>query len=241
MKKTKDLLSIVMPVYNEEEIIETVIQDWHNTLSELAVNFEIRCYNDGSMDNTLKILEQLKATYPNLVVINKPNTGHGPTILRGYAEARHADWIFQIDSDNEIRADQFASFWEMRESYDFLLGKRSHKDFPLSRQFISYVAWLVVRLGFGSKLVDVNSPFRLFRSAAVSPLIQRIPVDTFAPNVLITGMVAGTKQLRCKEIPIQNQFRQTGTVSIKHFKLFKVALRSFKESIAFVMENRRLI
>ncbi len=241
MKKTEDLLSIVMPVYNEEEIIETVVKDWHDTLSAMGVNFEIRCYNDGSKDNTQEILGQLKTTYPSLVVINKPNTGHGPTILRGYAESRHADWIFQIDSDNEIRADQFAAFWEIRDGYDFLLGQRSHKDFPISRQFISYVAWFVVRTGFGSKLVDVNSPFRLFRSTALSPLIQRIPVDTFAPNVLITGMAAGAKDLRCKEMPIENQFRQTGTVSIKHFKLFKVALRSFKESITFVMRNRKVI
>ncbi len=238
MINTSDRLSIVMPVYNEEEIIATVVKDWHDTLTELGIDFEIRCYNDGSKDGTAQILATLATTYPHLVVINKPNTGHGPTILRGYKESEASDWIFQIDSDNEIRADQFARFWELRDDFDFLLGGRNHGDFPVSRQFISYIAWLVVRLGFGSKLVDVNSPFRLFRSEAVSPLIQRIPADTFAPNVLITGMV-GSGRLRWKEMPVENRFRETGTVSIKHFKLFKVALRSFNESISFVLRNRR--
>ena len=237
MNNGQERLSIIMPVYNEEEIIETVVKDWHDTLTSLNIDFEIRCYNDGSRDQTADILGGLTGTFPRLVVINKVNTGHGPSILQGYLDASGSDWVFQVDSDNEIRADQFSAFWDLREDYDFLLGKRSHSDFPLSRQVISYFAWLVVRLGFSATIKDVNSPYRLFRSSVVSPLIKLIPRDTFAPNVLLTGLVCA-KKLRVKEMQIVNSFRQTGTVSIKHWKLFKVAVRSFRESISFVFKHR---
>ncbi len=240
MSKDKDSLSVVMPVYNEGEIIATVIKDWHDTLAILGIDFKIRCYNDGSRDNTGEILEGLRSQYPNLVVTNKENSGHGPSILQGYLDAEQSEWIFQIDSDNEIKADQFDLLWQSRNDYDFLLGKRSHADFPLSRRIVSYIAWLVVRFGFNSPIEDVNSPFRLFRSAQVIPLIRLIPADTFAPNVLITGLVA-SRNLRLKEVAIENSFRQTGTVSIKHWKLFKVAMRSFKESILFAARHRKAI
>lgn len=229
-----------MPVYNEEEIIVTVVKDWHDTLRALNVNFEICCYNDGSKDRTGDILLELKKDYPNLTVINKANSGHGPTILQGYRDAEASDWIFQVDSDNEILANQFDALWRLRDQHDFILGRRSHASFPLSRRIVTFFAWLVVKTGFNSKIVDVNSPFRLFRSAAVSPLIQRIPRDTFAPNVLISGLVSA-RGLRVKEIAIENSFRQTGTVSIKHWKLFKVAVRSFKESLLFTVRHRRAI
>ncbi len=229
-----------MPVYNEEEIIVTVIKDWHETLQALDIDFEIRCYNDGSKDGTGDILLGMERDYPNLTVVDKANSGHGPTILQGYRDAESADWIFQVDSDNEILANQFGALWEQRRDYDFILGRRSHASFPLSRRVVTFFAWLVVKTGFNSKIVDVNSPFRLFRSAEVSPLIQLIPPDTFAPNVLITGLVSA-KDLRIKEIQIENGFRQTGTVSIKHWKLFKVAVRSFKESILFTVRHRKAV
>ncbi len=236
----EEKLTVVMPVYNEEEIIVTVVKDWHDTLEALNINFEIRCYNDGSKDRTGEILLSLKKEYPNLVVINKGNSGHGPTILDGYHDAERSNWIFQVDSDNEILANQFSALWDLREDYDFILGRRSHASFPLSRRVVTFIAWLVVKTGFSSKILDVNSPFRLFRSKLVSPLIQLIPRDTFAPNVLITGLVSARK-LRVKEIQIENGFRQTGTVSIKHWKLFKVAVRSFKESILFTVRHRNTV
>ena len=237
MSESTERLAIVMPVYNEEEIISTVVKDWHDTLQALKVDFELRCYNDGSRDSTGEILIDLAKSFPCLHVINKPNSGHGPTILQGYRESAGADWIFQVDSDNEIRADQFASLWDLRKDYDFILGKRSHKSFPVSRRIITFFAWLVIKVGYNSSVVDVNSPFRLFRTASVSSLVQRIPINTFAPNVLLTGLVSADK-LRIKEVQIENGFRQTGTVSIKHWKLFSVAMRSFKESLLFTFKYR---
>ncbi len=237
MKDRKESLSVVMPVYNEQDIIEVVVRDWYDTLDSMDIDFVIRCYNDGSKDETGKILDRLGATLPRLVVNNQKNSGHGPTIIKGYLDAAESDWIFQVDSDNEIAADQFARLWQVREGFDFILGRRSHAGFPASRQVISFFARQLIKFGFGASMEDVNSPFRLFRSAVVVPLIRSIPLATFAPNILITGLVEA-KKLRVNEVDIINGQRLTGTVSIKHLRLLSVAVRSFRESITFAVAHR---
>ena len=245
MKKDQDTLTVVMPVYNEEGIIETVVKNWYKTLDALNIDFVIRCYNDGSSDGTLEILNELVNSLPRLKVKHKVNTGHGPTIYQGYLDAVTSDWIFQVDSDNEIGADQFEKLWHIKEDFDFLLGRRSHGNFPLSRRIISYFARNFVRIGFGSKgtsdsnIEDVNSPFRLFRSKRIVPLIRLIPIDTFAPNILISGLVVAN-DLRIVEVDIVNVNRLTGTVSIRNLRLLRVAIQSFVESLSFVIEYRKM-
>lgn len=64
-------LTLVMPVYNEQEIIATVISSWHMKLENLNINFEIHAYNDGSKDNTLDVLNSLSGKYPRLRVFDK--------------------------------------------------------------------------------------------------------------------------------------------------------------------------
>ena len=53
-------LAVVMPVYNEEEIIETVIKDWCKILDKLNMSYQIHPYNDGSKDNSLQKLKELE-------------------------------------------------------------------------------------------------------------------------------------------------------------------------------------
>ncbi len=227
-------LCLVIPVYNEEEAIANVLVEWCDTLSSLAIDFKILCYNDGSKDNSADVLNKIAAERPNqIIATNKPNEGHGPTILRGYREgAKMADWIFQIDSDNEMGSASFKSMWEQREGYDFLLGRRDGRAQPLPRKLISMVSRMVVRVFYGKSVWDVNAPYRLMRSAAFDELFQKIPHDTFAPNVIVSGYV-GKKHLKFKEIDVSHQDRQTGEVSIKKWKLLKAAARSFYQTISF--------
>ena len=83
MKFTKIELSVVIPVYNEEDIISMVIDNWIEKLNQLNINYEIHLYNDGSIDNSLERLLESEKKHSNVVVHDKPNGGHGPTILQG--------------------------------------------------------------------------------------------------------------------------------------------------------------
>ena len=71
-------LVVVLPIYNEAANIGEVISSWSATLRQLDVSFQIVALDDGSRDETLRILLQLEAKNPDLIcVVSKPNAGHG--------------------------------------------------------------------------------------------------------------------------------------------------------------------
>ena len=99
-------LSIVMPVYNEQEAITKVIEDYSSVLEKIEER-EFVVVNDKSTDNTLAILESLQKEHPYLRIITQPkNSGHGASLLRAYREAK-GEYIFYCDSDNQFVAEDF--------------------------------------------------------------------------------------------------------------------------------------
>lgn len=127
MNDRKIDLAVILPAYNEEGSIGKVINEWNTELLEIDVNFRIHVYNDGSKDRTSKMLDEINKTNKNLIVHNKVNSGHGPTILQGYCENSHAEWIFQADSDDEIEPKSFHKFWGYRDKYEFIIGRRCER------------------------------------------------------------------------------------------------------------------
>lgn len=227
-------LSVVMPVYNEAEAIGPVLAKWVSMLDTLGVRYRIRAYNDGSKDATGAILAAAAgASGGKIVVVDKPNAGHGPTILRGYREAaREAEWVFQVDSDDEMGPEAFPALWARREGFDFLTGRRDGRRQPLPRKVVSLVSRLCVRLFYGQGIWDVNTPYRLMRAEVFAPFFARIPAGTFAPNVILSGLAA-RHRLRLLEVPVPQRDRTTGEVSIKKWKLLKAAARSFAQTVDF--------
>ena len=226
-------LTVIIPVYNEEEIIIKVLKDWSNELKDIGLTYEIKVYNDGSKDNTSSVLKNLEKQIPNLLIVNKKNSGHGPTILQGYRGACHSsEWIFQVDSDNEMPASFFQELWQNKDAYDFLIGIRTNRDQHIARKIISILSRYTIWLFYGKGITDVNSPYRLMRTSCFAGLFKTIPVNTFAPNLIISGY-AGLKHMRIFQTKVPHTNRETGEVSIKHFKLLKVAAKSYWQTIYF--------
>ncbi len=217
-------LAIVIPVYNEEACIVKVITSWLKVLSDLKINSILFILNDGSTDNTSKELDYFQE-HPQVKIINKVNSGHGPSILMGYKEASHiAEWVFQCDSDNEMEAHYFSKLWTQREHSYALFGIRIGRKQNLQRKIITSISRLLVKILFGKTIVDVNVPYRLIRSEILGPVLQKIPPDTFAPNIIIAGALSKYPVLN---IPIPIQPRQTGNVSIVKWRLWRAAILAF--------------
>jgi dolichol-phosphate mannosyltransferase len=223
-------VAVVMPVYNEAECICDVLDDWIKELGGLSLAYLLIVLNDGSRDTTAGVLERYSGN-PAISIINKKNSGHGPTILQGYHMAVDgARWVFQVDSDNEIPAEHFISLWSRRDGYDAVIGIRDGRQQPLSRKIISAVSRFVVMLFYGSGISDVNCPFRLMRSDVLQGILKKIPAHTFAPNVAISGFLALTKKW-VLNVSVPHTNRQTGEVSIKKWKLLKASVTSFLQII----------
>ena len=171
-----------------------------------------------------------------MIVTRQENAGHGPTVLRGYREAR-GRWVFQIDSDNEMGPESFPDFWSRRDQYDFLVARRDGRQSPFVRRVISAFSRLTVRLAFGRSVWDVNCPYRLMRREALLHLVARVPESAFAPNVILSGLAAQAG-LRLGEYPVRHQGRKTGKVSLFGLRAWKAAWRSFRETVSVAAASR---
>ena len=222
-----------MPVYNEAGVIAEVLGDWVTELDRLGADFELRVYDDGSSDATPGILDTLATEDPRLVPIHQPNQGHGPSISRGYREAR-GEWVFQVDSDDELPTEGFAELWQRRGEFDLLMGWRRNRPASLGRRLVTAVSRLSVRWLFGSGIADVNTPYRLFRASELEKIRARVPAGAFAPNVILSGLAvrAGLRIFQC---PVDFRVRREGPGSLTSARLIRGAARSFLElfTVAF--------
>lgn len=231
-------LIVVMPVYNEAECINSVVQSWCAMLDQLGIRYRIMALNDGSRDQTAAMLDSMAGA--TVEVVHKPNSGHGPTVLTGYRRAAsQAEWVFQVDSDDELSPQDFPALWMQREGYAAVCGERLERQQPLARRLISMVSRATIRLAFGEAVRDVNVPYRLLRATDLREAVAGMPDDSFAPNVLLSGWLAWSRR-PVLNLPVRHENRRTGTVSIVRWRLVRAACRSFTQTLAWRRTLQRI-
>ena len=225
-----DLLYIVMPAYNEEANIETVAKEWHQVATEFGTDSRLVIFNDGSKDGTATKLKELEASLPNLIAINKDNSGHGATLRTAYEYALRngAGYIFQTDSDGQTLPKEFATFWQLRESYSAIIGHRNHRQDGFSRKFVTKVLKLVVLVIFKNNIPDANTPFRLMNRQTLEKYLPRVPEGYNLTNVLLSVLMADAGE-NVLYRPITFRPRQGGKNSINMKRIFKIGLQALRD------------
>lgn len=227
-----DKLYIIIPAYNEEANIRNVIDEWYPVVEAHSGNGESRLVviDDGSKDDTYKIISEEAKTRPLLQAETKPNGGHGATVLHGYKYALEcgADYIFQTDSDGQTLPSEFEQFWDKREENDMVIGWRNKRQDGFSRVFVTKTLKLAIRLKFGVKVKDANTPFRLMKAETLGKYITLIPEDFNLSNVIISVIYA-KKGCKVEYIPITFRPRQGGVNSINLKKIFKIGKKAIKD------------
>ena len=226
----------VMPAYNEAENIEETIKQWYPVIEKLhlgGADSKLAIANDGSKDNTFAIMEGLREKYPLLEPLDKPNSGHGATVLYlyRYAIANGADYVFQTDSDGQTNPEEFWQMWENREKYDFQIGHRLGRQDGGSRVFVTNILRLVVWMMFHEWVTDANTPFRLMRTDKLQKIMDVIPLDYFLCNVAISA-IAKKWNYEIGWYKITFKPRQGGVNSINMKRIVKIgwkALGDFKK------------
>lgn len=225
-----DKLYIVMPAYNEEENIDQVAREWHEVVAKIGPESRLVIVNDGSKDSTYAKLLELKQELPQLMPLDKANSGHGATLLYAYNYAlkENADYIFQTDSDGQTIPDEFYPFWEEREKYAAIIGHRNHRQDGFSRVFVTKTLKLVIRLVFGVSVTDANTPFRLMPRATLEKYIPQIPKDFNLSNVILSVLLVHNKE-NVKFTPITFRPRQGGVNSINFKRICKIGVQAVKD------------
>ena len=233
-----DKLYIIMPAYNEQDNIVNVIDQWYPVVEKIGNDSKLVIIDDGSKDNTYKIMSKLKGKKQLLIPLSKPNSGHGATILYGYRYAikKNADYIFQTDSDGQTNPDEFWGFWEKRNEFDMLIGNRNNRKDGLSRIFVTRILKFVIHICFKCSVIDANTPFRLMSRETLKENLRYIPRDFNLSNIILS-VVYVKRGMKVKFIPITFKQRQGGTNSINLKKIFKIGIYALRD---FIIINRSL-
>lgn len=215
-------LAVVIPIYNEEATIEQVVSEWRAEFQKLGIACCFLLLNDGSKDGTLSVLEKIAAEDPaRVLVINKPNSGHGRTCRLGYdiAAGSSVEWVLQIDSDGQCDPSYFPDFWRARNEADCVFGVRVIREDGMIRALTSKICKLGSTLLAGKDLGDPNVPYRLIRREALAVALPRIPASFNIHNVALTFVLRRTPALKWKLVPIRFRDRQGGNNSINVFNV----------------------
>jgi glycosyltransferase involved in cell wall biosynthesis len=161
-------LSVVLPAYNEETVIENTVQRCADVLSELAPDYEIIIVDDGSRDHTGRIAEELAAANPHVRVIhNKPNRGYGGALIAGF-QAVTKQLTFFMDSDGQFDIADIAQLLVYREQgYRAVLGYREQRRDAFLR-LLNAKGWnILVSLLLDLHIRDIDCAFKLYDTSLV--------------------------------------------------------------------------
>ncbi len=210
-------LSIIIPAYNEErrlpktliEIDKYLRKQTYPSSGSGQASYEIIVVNDGSKDETAKVVRDLKSRIRNLELIdNKENHGKGFVVRQGMLKAKGKYRLF-IDADNSTSIDQVEKILPYFEKgYDIVIGSRDVKEAVIanpqswSRRVVGNVFNLLVQIIVGLWGVwDSQCGFKGFTLKAVNDIFPRCKINRWAfdPEILIIGKKLG---YRIKEIPV---------------------------------------
>jgi dolichol-phosphate mannosyltransferase len=211
--ETSMKLSIIIPVYNEENSIEEIVERVVATSFE-EIKKEIIISNDGSTDGTYQIIQKLKTKYPEIVTYHSPtNLGKGAAVRLGIAIST-GEIITIQDADLELDPNDYSSLLapllknETKVVYGsrFLnLNQKLKKTSRLANQFLTFLTNIL----YSGHLSDMETAYKMFFRETLSGIRLRCVRFDFEPEITAKFLKKG---LTIREVPISYQPRtvQTG-------------------------------
>ncbi|MFA6467195.1 MAG: glycosyltransferase family 2 protein [Patescibacteria group bacterium] len=158
-------LSIVLPIYNEEENISILYDKLIAVLKQMNLEYEILCVNDGSSDNSLTALKKISLVDKNVKIINfKNNFGQTAAMSAGIKYSQ-GDIIIPMDADLQNDPADIPRFLEkIKEGFDVVSGwRKDRKDGLLLRKIPSWLAnWLIGQIT-GVKIHDYGCSLKAYK------------------------------------------------------------------------------
>lgn len=212
-------LSVVIPLYNEEENIEELHKKLSETLNQLSISYEIIYIDDGSSDNTLKKLEEIQKNDPHLVVLAfRRNFGQTAAFAAGFDFAR-GDVVITMDGDLQNDPVDIPKLLEAIKDADLVSGwRKKRKDPFLSRRFPSIVAnWLIGKVT-GVRIHDYGCSLKAYRREVVKNLRLYGEMHRFIPAL------ASWYGVKIKEVEVTHHPRYRGKSKYGIGRTIKVLL-----------------
>ena len=213
-------LSVVVPLYNEEESLPHLVQQLTDALRPSGERFELVLVNDGSSDRTAEVLEQLSHKVPELVaVLLRKNYGQTAAMAAGFDVAQ-GDVIVSLDGDlQNDPADIPMLLAKLREGYDLVSGWRHQRqDAALQRKLPSRIANRLIGRVTGVKLHDYGCSLKAYRREVLSDMRLYGELHRFLPAL---AFIEGA---RITEVKVNHRARQYGSSKYGIDRTFRVLM-----------------
>lgn len=229
-------LSLVIPVYNEEDIIKNNAQKIIAFLDANNIDFEILFGNDGSTDDTANIIEKIQEKDKRIKLFNYPkNEGRGSVLKKTFPHGK-GEIIAYMDADREISEKYIPSFMDTLEDADvavgskFTKGRRSRRS--LRRDFASLLYNFLVRFFLKSNLMDHQGGMKAFRRGVLFDILPDVMDNGWVwdTEILIRAQAKGYKIV---EIPVITTPYRKSKVNLGHdaIKMAKGVLNLYRNNV----------
>lgn len=203
------MLSVLLPVFNERESIETTVRSLHEVLSRGQDAFELIAINDGSTDGTGEILNALSLPHFQ-VFTHSQNTGYSASLKTGIRRSK-GEVIAMMDSDGTYPVESLPNLLQtMKErDADMVVGARTKKGvkIPLLRRPAKWIVNKLANSLTGRKIPDLNSGMRVFKRDLAERFMHLYP-QRFSFTITIT-LAALTNDYLVEYVPI-DYFKRAG-------------------------------
>ena len=199
------MLSVVVPVYNEERSVELLYDEVGSALDPLGRAWEIVFVDDGSTDGSFGALTRLHARAPSVRVVRlRRNFGKAAALAAGFAQAG-GDVIVTLDADGQDDPAEIPRLLaKLDEGFDLVSGWKTRRRDPWRRRFLSRVFNTVTGWISGVRLHDMNCGLKAYRAEVVKGLALYGELHRFLP------VLAYERGYRVAELPVNHRPREHG-------------------------------
>ena len=188
-------ISIIVPIYNEQDSVKTLYFEIKKVLDEDFSNYEIIFIDDGSNDNSFNILNKIAADDSKVVIVQfNRNYGKSDALNQGFKLAKY-DYIVTLDGDLQDDPKEISNLIEiLNNDYHCVSGWKKNRKDPLSKTIPSFFFNKFINFFSGLKLHDLNCGIKAYKKNAIKTLNIYGGLHRYIPLLLVNN---GYKVTEC--------------------------------------------
>ena len=220
MTNINQLISIIIPVFNESESIGYLLDEVVNIMHTKKINFEIVVVNDGSQDSTSNVLDELTIRIKELSVISlRKNYGQTAAMAAGFDNS-NGEIVITLDGDLQNDPNDIPILIShINEGYDLICGWRyDRKDKLINRRIPSKIANKLIANVTGLKLHDYGCSLKAFKKEILDDIKLYGELHRFLP------VLANIEGAKIKEIKVNHRSRKYGSSKYGIDRTFRVLM-----------------